>query len=135
MKINQLFNRELDPIILQDVILCFGLTGLADRRFFSKDDMIRINTVHKLRDLVPTLETYYLPCKARVYLVNISEKKAITVFKQILKLFAHTLLSRERNTCHRKVIQYQIISFAEREALQKAVDVCRHEQSVRIEFD
>jgi hypothetical protein len=133
MKINQLFVKDVTIDVFMKVIECFGLTGLSDRRFFSKIDMQRNETVRKLTLLVPELRDYYLPCKAKLYLNSVTEKRAITIFKQLLKLFSHVLLSRERNSRHRKIILYQVVSFAERQAVQR-VEV-RRDVSVKLDFD
>jgi hypothetical protein len=131
MKINQLFVKHVTTDILQVVMQAFGLGGLDDRRSFSKLDMQEMGTVEKIRELVPQLRDYYLPCKARVYLENITEKKAITILKQMLRLHAHTLMSRERNARHRKVILYQIVNDQERRSLQH-IEV--HHNDVNLTF-
>jgi hypothetical protein len=118
--------------MLKKVIDCFALNGLHDRRSFSKIDMIKHGTAARLTDLVPLLKVYYLPCKAKIYLNNITEKKSITILKQILKLHNHVLLSKERNSRHRKIILYQIVSNDERKAVQN-IEV-QHGVSVNIDF-
>lgn len=134
MKINQLFIQHVDEGMLGHVIECFGLTGLSDRRQFSKLDMQRMHTAARVDALVPSLTSYYLPCKAKIYLrPAMTDKRCITVFKQILKLHGHCLLARERNSRHRKIILYQIISDAERRAVTH-VEV-RHGSIVRLSFE
>ena len=133
MKINQLFVKHVNIDMLNLIIDCFGLSGIDDRRLFSKTDMVRLGTAARITAIVPQLLDYYLPCKARIYLNNVTEKKSITILKQILKLHAHLLLSRERNSRHRKVILYQIVSEHERQAVQQ-IEV-RHDVSVDIVFD
>lgn len=118
-KINQLFIKHVNIDMLNLIIDCFGLSGIDDRRQFNKSDMIRIGTAARITAIVPQLTEYYLPCKSRIYLKNVTEKKSITILKQILKLHSHLLLSRERNSRHRKVILYQIVSERERQAVQK----------------
>ena len=133
MKINQLFIKHVNIDMLNLIIDCFGLSGLDDRRMFSKSDMIRLGTAAKIKAIVPQLLDYYLPCKARIYLNSVTEKKSITILKQILKLHAHLLLSRERNSRHRKVILYQIVSEQERQAVQH-IEV-RRDVSVDLVFN
>jgi hypothetical protein len=133
MKINQLFVKHVNVDMLNLIIDCFGLNSLQDRRLFSKADMMNLGTVDRIRALVPQLVEYYLPCKARIYLNNITEKKCITVLKQVLKLHAHVLLSKERNSRHRKVILYQIASEQERQSVQH-IEV-RHDRAIDLRFD
>ena len=56
------------------------------------------------------LEDFYLPCKAKIYLEGMDEKRAITVLKQILRLHGYFLLSREKNFNNKKIIFYQLIN-------------------------
>jgi hypothetical protein len=115
MKINQLFTKRVEVELLLKVLECFAVKSLDDRRTFCKYDMVQNETVSKLTDLIPELEQYYIPCKARIYLRNMTEKKAITVLKQILRLHGYCLNSYERNVCHRKIIFYRLISEQEKQ--------------------
>jgi hypothetical protein len=110
MKINQLFRKRVDTETLLQVIRCFGIKGLADKRCFCKSDLVEVGTVASMQALVPTLEEFYLPCKSRVYLEDLTEKRAITVLKQVLRLHGYFLASRERNFNNRKVIFYRLMN-------------------------
>lgn len=133
MKINQLFLQHVTIDMLNLVIDCFGLNGMSDRRMFSRLDMRTLDTPARLTELVPQLRDFYLPCKARIYLDKITEKKCITILKQMLKLHGHLLISRERNARHRKVILYQIVSEQERTALH-SIEVV-HSVQVDVDFN
>lgn len=109
MKINQLFSRTVDGSILDAVLHSFGLQGLHDRRTFTKHDMVSLNTVDRMcADAVPQLRQCYIPCKARTYLDDLTDKKALTVFKQVLRLHDHTLVARERSMGGRKIVMYHL---------------------------
>jgi hypothetical protein len=83
---------------------------MDDSRAFNKEDMQKNTTAEKLRDVTPLLErTYYPPCKAKTYLRDITERRAITILKQVLRKHCMTLLSRERNIRGKKMIYYQLI--------------------------
>lgn len=112
MKINQLFTKKVDTDVLLALLNCFGLTDLNDKRFFCKFDMIQHNTVQRLEELTPILREYYLPCKAKVYLENdnMTEKRAITILKQVLRLHGYHLYSKEKNVNNRKIIFYQLLN-------------------------
>lgn len=90
------------------VLSCFGLTGLADNRMFSKHDLDNLRVAERVVELVPELEKFYIPCKARTYLRGLDTKKCITVLKQVLRLHHRVLLSRERNVHGKKVIYYNV---------------------------
>lgn len=124
MKINQLFRKRVDTDTLLQVIRCFGVQSLADKRCFCKSDLVEIGTVANLTALVPTLEEFYLPCKARVYLEGLTEKRAITVLKQILRLHGYFLASRERNFNNRKVIFYRLMNEMESGTVPKMQRFC-----------
>ena len=110
MKINQLFNNVVDDAVLQQILDCFGLRGLNDRRSFKKQDLVVIRTVSKLNDLKETLKHYYMSCKANIYLENLTEKKTITVLRQVVRLFDYHIASKEKNINNKKVIYYSLES-------------------------
>jgi hypothetical protein len=110
MKINQLFRKRVDLDTLQIVMQCFGLSGLADKKSFCKSDLVELNTVARLREMVHTLDEFYMPCKSKVYLENITEKRAVTILKQLLRIHGYFLASSERNFNNRKVIFYRLMS-------------------------
>jgi hypothetical protein len=115
MKINQLFNKSMSEDVLLQLMTCFGLNGLTDRRSFKKHDLVAMKTVNKLECMKHILEEYYLPCKFKLYLEDISEKKAITVLRQVLRLFDYHIASRERNINNKKIIFYTLESDKELE--------------------
>lgn len=96
--------------MLQQLLACFNLSGLEDRRFFNKYEMEHMQTVSRLELIREALSAYYIPCKARCYLTELSEKRAITVLKQVLRLHHHRLVSYEKNISGKKVIFYRIAS-------------------------
>jgi len=89
---------------------CFGLRSVDDNRAFCKLDLVKLDTVNKLRAIVDDLAgAYYTPCTAKVYLKDVTDRRAITILKQVLRKHDFTLLSRERNLTGKKVIFYQVI--------------------------
>lgn len=109
MKINQLFVKHVDEEMLGLVLKCFNLRGLNDHRLFCKYDMAELGTVQKLQEIKDKLSAYYIPCKARLYLENMTEKRAVTVLKQLLRLHSYKLWSKEKNHNHKKIIFYQLV--------------------------
>lgn len=109
MKINQLFRRHVDIDVVMLLVQCFGLANLDDRRMFSKQDLAHCDTVNKVKAMIPTMEEFYLPCKARVYLSpDMCENRAVTILRQVVRLHGYHLESREKNINNRKVIFYQL---------------------------
>ena len=110
MKINQLFTKQVDKDLLLRLINCFGLVSIEDKRTFCKFDLQKMGTVEKLVSVVEDLRSFYLPCKAKVYLDNMDERKAITVLKQVLRLHDLFLQSKEKNFNNRKVMFYTLMN-------------------------
>ena len=108
MKINQLFNKIVDEDTLTSLLNCFGLHNLHDLKMFSKKELIVLNTVEKINDLKPRLASYYLKCKANVYLENMNVNKSITVLKQVLRLYGYGIRVIEKNYNNKKSIYYQL---------------------------
>ena len=116
MKINQLFTKKVDTEIVLKLLECFGIHDFNEKKTFCKYDLMQNNTVQKVNALKPELESFYLPCKARVYLEDMTEKREITVLKQILRLHGYYLASKEKNINNKKIIFYQMIN--EKDKLQ-----------------
>ena len=65
-----------------------------------------MNNILSIRDL---LEEYYLPCKKKVYLDNLTLKKCITILRQLVKLYDYILKSNEKYIKGEKIIIYYIV--------------------------
>jgi hypothetical protein len=110
MKINQLFVKPIDHDILINILECFDLKGLNDMHMFSKKELEQRKTTDRLNMLKPQLSEYYLHCKAKVYLEDITVKKALTILKQVLRLYGHSLSSYEKNIQNKKITYYKMVS-------------------------
>jgi hypothetical protein len=132
MKINQLFRKRVDVATLLATMKCFGLTGLSDRRSFCKGDLAEFGTVEKLRNMISELEEFYMPCKTKVYLRDLTEKRSVTVLKQILRIHGYFLVSSERNFNNRKIIFYSLMSELDVNSTPK---MHRFEQTRVIDFN
>jgi len=108
-KKNQLFRINPDSTIVQSILDSFGLDDLEDTRFFTKENMIEIDTVKKINQLKHTLQEYYLPCKTKKYLNNITEKRCITILRQFIKIFNYKCIGIEKSIQGKKCITYRLI--------------------------
>jgi hypothetical protein len=106
---NQLFRVLPDKEIINVLLQKFGLSSLEDTNFFTKETLKELNTVNKFNGLKEKLHTYYLPCKSRVYLNGINEKKCITILRQFIKVHNYTLISKERYINRKKLCVYRLI--------------------------
>jgi hypothetical protein len=108
MSKNQLFKINPDAAIIQTLVEAFGLTGIDDSRYFTKDNMTESNTIVKILEMSRQLTEYYLPCKSKIYLQNINEKKCITILRQFIKPFHYQCLGKEKSLSGKKHMTYRI---------------------------
>ena len=108
MNKNQLF-KKMPPIdLFERLVKIYGLTDINDCRKFTKDNLIKNKTLEKIEGLREELEEYYLPCKTTKYLLDLDEKKLITILRQIAKVFDYYVISNEKYINSRKVLQYSL---------------------------
>jgi len=108
-KKNQNFKKNPDMTIILSILETFGLDNLEDDRFFTKEHMKEINTKDNLILLKPRLEEYYLPCKAKEYLNNITEKRCVCILRQFVKNFNYKVIGIEKSVKGNKQTTYRII--------------------------
>ena len=107
---NQLFKMQPTELIIFELLNIFGIKNLLDNHYFTKYDLIELNTIEKLNNIKNKLESYYIPCKAKIYLNNINEKRGITILKQFLKTHNYTLISKEKYIKNIKYNTYKLSS-------------------------
>ena len=129
MKKDQLFAKIPPYDLFIKILKCFGLDNINDKRSFTRKHLTYINTVQKMEELVPKLKLYYIPCKARTYLNNLTEKNVVTILRQILKTQQHSLNSREKYVKGSKFIIYNICKIEEK----KYTPIINMETSKKIE--
>ena len=127
---DQLFKVHPDKNITLQLLAFFGITNFNDNHAFTKNNLIELRTVEKINDILPTLATYYIPCKANKYLQDINDKKCITILRQFLKKNKYTLMSKEKYIQGKKHLFYQVVP------LQAPVKTpTKKDTSVTITFD
>ena len=75
LKRNQLFKVTPDREIVEKLVHYCGLLEIDDYREFSKKNLERHDSVNKFNSVIPTLENYYIHCKAIRYLNNLNVLK------------------------------------------------------------
>ena len=75
-----------------------------------KKDLEELNTIDNLNQLKDKLASYYIPCKAKLYVNNIDHKRAITILRQFLKTQNYTLSSKEKYIKGIKYNTYTVVS-------------------------
>ena len=107
---NQLFRRNPDRYIISDLLKIFDIESLDDSNFFfTKQDLLNNDIIDKMNKLKNRLEVYYIPCKAKLYLEDINEKKCITILRQFLKYMEYNLKLKEKYVNGVKNYQYFIV--------------------------
>ena len=108
MGYNQLFRKIPDKILLDKLLEAFNLKSIDDVKLFSKLDLLNHDSVNKMNDLKVILQEYYLPCKARAYLNELTTKNIITILRQCLRIFGYKINSKEKYIKGVKYLLYHI---------------------------
>jgi len=117
MVLKQLFISKPPIELLKKIINGFGLSTLHDKKEFSYLDMNELNTLNIFHTLENDLRKYYIPCKQKIYfdnMNNLTNKEAITILKQLLKIHDYDLNSREKFIKGIKYSIYKIITKQEK---------------------
>lgn len=126
---NQLFRISPDLKFSTKVLNLFGISDFNDNHSFTKFNLKELDTVNKMGEIVEELKKYYLPCKSKLYLLNLNEKKCITILRQLLKVHNYTLMSKEKYIKGKKSLFYQVIP------LQIDMTIKERNSKVIIRFD
>jgi hypothetical protein len=126
---NQLFRISPDLKFSTKVLNLFGISDFNDNHSFTKFNLKELNTVNKMGEIVEELKKYYLPCKSKLYLLSLNEKKCITILRQLLKVHNYTLMSKEKYIKGKKSLFYQVIP------LQIDMTIKERNSKVIIRFD
>ena len=126
---NQLFKVSPNIEITEKILENFGIKGLDDNHAFTRDNLSDLNTVININEMYDELIRYYIPCKGKKYLVDLNEKKCITILRQFLKIQNYTLMSKEKYINNKKMLYYRVIP------LQIDMKTNRDSEKVVISFD
>ena len=114
---NQLFRVLPDIDIINILLESVGLSSLDDTNFFTKETINELKTIEKFNEIKDKLDSYYLPCKSKVYLTVINDKKCITIIRQFIKVHNYTLISKERYINRKKLCVYRLIKLDDKPKL------------------
>ncbi len=123
-KKNQLFKVKPDSYIIAKLLSAFGLEELEDSRFFTKQNMAECDTLKQVLDLCEELSEYYIPCKRKVYLENVTDKKCITILRQFIKSYHYKCMGIERSIQGKKQMTYRLLPM-DKEQLSPTVQEAR----------
>ena len=109
MTINQLFKQKPSIEVVIELLNLYGIDSLDDDKQFNRNNLINLCLIDNLNIFKSKLIEYYLPCKRKVYLEDLTIKKSVTILRQILKLYDYVVKSNERWIKGEKIIVYQIL--------------------------
>ena len=113
MVLKQLFISTPPIELVNSILNGFGIKKLNTKKEFSYLDMDKLNTLEVFHTLEDELRKYYLPCKQKIYFNDIkllTNKEAITILRQLLKIHDYDLISREKFINGIKYLLYKIIT-------------------------
>tara|TARA_Y100000591_G_scaffold318255_1_gene328945 strand:+ start:2289 stop:2672 length:384 start_codon:yes stop_codon:yes gene_type:complete len=110
MAINQLFKSKPPFNLVLKICLYFGidLEDLSKKNSFTKNELVKLDLETKFPEFEETLKQYYIPCKCKIYLNNITISKSVTILRQLLKLYNFKISSNESYNNSKKYIIYVI---------------------------
>ena len=106
---DQIFKNIPTEEIINEVLKCFGLENINDKKYFSRIDLKKINTIKEIYNIKLDLEKYYLLCKSKIYLNNLTEKKTITILRHFIKYKNYKLILKKKYMNKTKILIYQLI--------------------------
>jgi hypothetical protein len=96
--------RKVPPLeLLEELVKALHFEGLEDSRWFQKTDI----SLEIFEDFLPIIEPYYIPCKAKLFLHEFTQAKAITVLRHLFRAHAYDIHSQEKVLNQKKITQYQ----------------------------
>jgi hypothetical protein len=104
----QLFQEIPELPFVVKIINCFNIKDFNDTREFTKKDLEDFKTLNKVEDLIPELVIYYLPCKYKMFLMDLTLQKCITILRQMLRIYNYNLNKKENVINKKKIIYYSI---------------------------
>ena len=129
MPVNQLFRTMPDRSFVISLLNLYGIEDFNDTRYFTRENLETLNTAEELKELEDKLRNYYIPCKARTYLEEITIPRSIVILRQFLKCHGYTLFSKEKFIKSKKHTIYKIVT------IDKEVSTPQKKENVVVSFD
>ena len=109
-KKDQLFRKNVDFLFLKNIFINLFDIELDDNinYNFSKNTIITRNIISKIENYIEEIKKYYIICKQKIYLEKLTEKKVITLLRQLLRTNNFELKSKEKYDNGKKYLLYTI---------------------------
>ena len=109
MTINQLFKKKPSKEFIEEILNLYGIDDLNDSKQFTRKDLEKLDLCNKISKYNDSLKEYYLPCKFKIYLNNMTIRKSVTLLRQLLRLYDYNVKSNEKYIKGEKIIVYQVL--------------------------
>ena len=129
MPINQLFKNMPDRSFVIGLINLYGIEDFDDNKYFTKKTLETLNTIENLNGIKDKLNEYYIECKSKTYLTNITIKRCIVILRQFLRCHGYTLFSKEKFVKGEKQTIYKIVK------LDKEVVIPKKNKKIVVSFE
>ena len=129
MPINQLFKNMPDRSFVIGLINLYGIEDFDDDKYFTKKTLETLNTIENLNSIKDKLNEYYIECKSKTYLTDITIKRCIVILRQFLRCHGYTLFSKEKFVKGEKQTIYKIVK------LDKEVVVPKKKEKIIVSFE
>ena len=129
MPINQLFKNMPERSFVITLINLYGIEDFDDDKYFTKKTLETLNTIGEINDIRDKLNEYYIDCKSKTYLTDITLKRCIVILRQFLRCHGYTLFSKEKFVKGEKQTIYKIVK------LDKEVVVPKKKEKIIVSFE
>ena len=129
MPINQLFKNMPERSFVITLINLYGIEDFDDAKYFTKKTLEKLNTIEKINDIRDKLSEYYIDCKSKTYLQDITLKRCIVILRQFLRCHGYTLFSKEKFVKGEKQTIYKIVK------LDKEVVIPKKKEKIIVSFE
>ena len=120
MPINQLFKNMPERSFVITLINLYGIEDFDDDKYFTKKTLEKLNTIEKINDIRDKLSEYYIDCKSKTYLTDITLKRCIVILRQFLRCHGYTLFSKEKFVKGEKQTIYKIVKLDKSQSFLRA---------------
>ncbi len=115
---SQLFRIKPDKEFVLTYLKLFIPYGFDNEYYkFSRYDIKRKRVIDTMKNEYFTTNfiKMYLPCKYKKYFTNITEKRTITILRQLLKMYDYNIITSEKYKNKKKYLTYNLKNMKKKE--------------------
>lgn len=104
----QLFKVLPNKEFIDKIAQLYGIKDFDTNYIFTIKDLEKRNIIGQLNNLKLEIAVYYLNCKFKKYMEDLTEKKSITVLRQFLRVINYKVESKEKYSNRKKYLVYNL---------------------------